>query len=161
MNRFLSAAVASALLLAAVSDGALANSAPQLPQLLGTADGTIFTSTSSQNTWQVMYTAGASGSWCRGISVTTNDGTHPFQLTVRKYHGTAILWHLTVNLPIAPGYTNPDFPIITSALTPSLPKDNAGNLYIQLAPGDTLQAAFNGTITSGDALFVEPTCVDF
>jgi hypothetical protein len=120
-----------------------------------------FSSSSAQNTWEVVYTAGSNGSRCYSMTATDNDPNYGHQISWRIYNGTNIITSYTVNIPQNLGYLGAAQPLITPAITTGLPVDQYGNQYIQLVSGDTIQVAYNGSLGSGVGIFIYAICSDY
>ena len=125
-----------------------------------------FLNASTPGTYATLYTAGTNGSNCRGLHVNNNDPTATHIVTIQivnsavKYGGS--------NLTTTLAATATSF--VTQAVTSvpgtagawnGLPVDSDGNAYIALITGDTIQATFATTITSGDQVDLIVSCSDF
>lgn len=119
--------------------------------------------TDSAGTYKTLYTAGANGSRCFGMWTTNNDGSATHLVTVQvvntsvKYGGVALT---TVSNA---GFANatPAQNLMSSTNWPGLPVDNAGNPYIALNNGDTIQATFATALTSSDLINIMAVCADY
>jgi hypothetical protein len=125
----------------------------------------------SAGTYKTLYTAGANGSICNGIVLTSNDpASHLVTLqlvsSAVKYGGTALNSGTTL-----PGFANAVPPINVMSqsnpaasvvgIWPGLPLDQNGNPYITLNSGDTLQATFATTLTTSDFVNLIAFCQDY
>lgn len=118
----------------------------------------------SAGTYKTLYTAGANGSKCNGMYITSNDAaTHTITIqlvnSAVKYGGVSINTGTT-----SPGFLNgaPAINPLLSSNWPGLPVDQYGNPYIQMITGDTLQATFTTAITaSPQVINIVATCSDF
>ena len=114
-------------------------------------------------TFKTIYTAGANGSRCYGMTSNNSDGSvgHSLITTVTNgginYGGAAITTTTNAGLVAA----NPPQAMLTPAVWPGLAVDTYGNPYIQLISGDTLRAEYATALTAAAAINIIVTCNDF
>lgn len=119
--------------------------------------------TDTAGVYKTLYTAGANGSKCFAVWESNNDGSATHLVTLQivsatvKYGGVAI----TTASNDGTAASTPAKNFISAAVWPGLPVDGNGNPYIFLASGDTLQATFATSLTSGKAVNLAATCVDY
>lgn len=114
-------------------------------------------------TYKTLYTAGANGSKCNGMWLTTDDATATHLVTVEvvntavKYGGTA------VTTTLGAGYNGTAYAtdFMSNGAWPGLPTDSEGNPYLFLQSGDTLQATFATALTAGKKVNLVVNCADF
>lgn len=123
-------------------------------------------STTSLNTYLTVYTAGANGSRCYSITVTSTDSVG-HNISIQVQNSGNIIYQLTQLVGIAAGQPpvsggGPVVPFLTPSLTAGLPVDQYGNQYIQLVSGDTIKAAVTyGAISAGQVVDVYAICSDY
>jgi len=125
-----------------------------------------FTNASTAGTYVTLYTAGANGSVCNALWMTNNDSAATHLVTVQLVNSTVKYGGVAETTVQSAGFTNanPAQSLLNPPslnLWPGLSVDQNGNGQIYLASGDTLQATFATTITSGDVVNVGATCADF
>lgn len=114
-------------------------------------------------TYKTLFTAGADGSKCNGMWLTTDDATATHLVTVEivntavKYGGTAITTTLGAGYVTAVAAV--DF--MSNGAWPGLPTDSEGNPYLFLNSGDTLQATFATALTSAKKINLVANCANF
>lgn len=115
--------------------------------------------TDSAGTYKTVYTGGANGSKCTGISVANNDAsaTHIITFEITNGGNTYHTVTITTASPGAGAYANAS---VLSAWT-GLPSDSDGNPYLLLVSGDVLKATFATALTASDEIDVLATCADF
>jgi hypothetical protein len=114
-------------------------------------------------TYKTLYTAGANGSKCNGIWLTTNDSTATHLITVEvtnagiRYGGTAIT---TV---LGSGYNGTAFAMdfMSNGAWPGLPTDSEGNPFFFIVSGDTIQATYATALTAATKINLMINCTDF
>jgi hypothetical protein len=114
-------------------------------------------------TYKTIYTGGANGSKIVGLWLTTNDGTATHLVTVQivntavKYGGVAITSVLSAGFANATPAQN----LMSPTNWPGLPVDAAGNPYLILASGDTLQATFATALTASTLINIVAVAADY
>jgi hypothetical protein len=160
------------LLVPATAFAQAAAGTPNQPIFPQTANRGVwqFTSSSTAGTYATLYTAGAKGSICKAIWMDNNDTvTHLVTLQIvnssTKYGGTTLTTVANAGWGGSPS-TAPQQSLMapyqgSGSLWPGLPLDQNGNPYLYLINGDTLQATFATSITSGDVINLHAMCSDF
>jgi len=100
----------------------------------------------SPGIWATLYSnPGTSGARINAIVVTNNDSVaHPVSLSILS--GGKNYTINTVNVPSTAGFVSGILPV--SLLWQGLPLDQYGNPYVQIIPGDVLQAYFANALIS-------------
>lgn len=119
--------------------------------------------TDTAGTYKTLYTAGANGSVCNALWETNNDPSATHLVTVQivntavKYGGTA------VTTAHSDGFASavPPQNFMSTTNWPGLPLDTAGNPYLQLVSGDTVQATFATNLTASDLINLVIFCADY
>jgi hypothetical protein len=125
-----------------------------------------FTSSSSAGTYATLYTGGTNGSKCEGLWATNSD-TVSHLVTVQIINSTVKYGGVAVTVPAGAGFVAgvPPVALLTSGpsgVWPGPAVDSDTNSYINLVSGDTLQATFATSITSGDVVnVVASNCADY
>ena len=116
-------------------------------------------------TYKTLYTGGANGSVCWGISATTNDAAAAHVVTVQVTNGGVNYGGTAINVPVSSGFTTtttfiPPISIMTNWT--GLPIDGNGNPYIYLASAsDAIRATFATALTASAVLNMIAVCADF
>lgn len=119
--------------------------------------------TDSAGTFKTIYTAGANGSKCTGMSVANTDSsaTHLVSFEITNGGNTYLTSSLTT---VSPGVGATGSANAMSAWV-GLPSDSDGNPYVFLVSGDVLKATFasalTGSLTPLAQITVLITCADF
>jgi hypothetical protein len=121
--------------------------------------------TDSAGTYKTLYTAvtPGNGARCNALWLTTDDISAQHLVTIQvvsggtRYGGTSIgtfgphgfaTSHTTLN-------------VLSPTVWPGLPLDSDGNPYLQLAPGDTLQATYATALNAGNRINLIVSCGEF
>lgn len=113
--------------------------------------------------YKTLFTAGADGSKCNGMWLTTDDATATHLVTVElvntaiKYGGTSIT--TTLGAGYVTNVAAVDF--MSNGAWPGLPTDSEGNPYLFMQSGDTLQATFATALTAGKKINLVVNCANF
>lgn len=118
-----------------------------------------FTDASTPGNYVTLYTAGANGSRCYSITSTNNDPSATHLVTVQVFNSGVGYGGVSLGTVNNAGFTAGSPP--QSMGWSGMPIDEYGNGYIQLAPGDTLQATFFTAITAGKVLNVTVAGIDY
>lgn len=119
-----------------------------------------FNSVSVPGDYVTLYTAGTYGSRCYALTTTNSDTTAQHVVSVQRFIGTAGYDGTAILSVQNAGYGTGSPP--QNMMWSALPVDECGNPYIQLAPGETLQATFKApAIPAGMFLNVAVTAVDY
>ncbi len=153
----------TAMLLASGGAGAAVTpNSPVTPQT--PKDGYVqFTSSSTQGTYVTLYTAGGNGSKCVAMWEDNNDLTTTHLVTTQivnsstKYGGVAIQTVTNAGF----GNLSPPQNMMAPTTWVGLPTDSDGNPYMFLVSGDTLQATFTPSVTTGVQIDIHVICADF
>ena len=124
-----------------------------------------FTNADAINTVKTLYTAGANGSKCNSIWLTSTENGSSRTATVEISNGGVQYGGFTMGTSTSqPGYANSVSPVVglQPATISGAPIDSNGNAYLYLAPGDTLKVTLGGTqVSAGKWFNVVVFCVDF
>jgi len=121
--------------------------------------------TDSAGTYKTLYTAvtPGNGARCNALWLTTDDGTATHLVTVQVVAGGIRFGGVAALTTFSQGFANgvPALNLFAPALWPGLPLDSDGNPYLQLAPGDTLQATYATALTSATRINLMISCGEF
>jgi len=121
--------------------------------------------TDSAGTYKTLYTAvtPGNGARCNALWLTTDDGAVAHAVTVQVVSGGIRYGGMTVLTSLNQGFVNgtPALNVFAPTLWPGLPLDSDGNPYLQLAPGDTLQATYTTALTSATRINLVISCGEF
>ena len=155
--------VAAALLASSVAEAATTPNSTVSPQTPNRGIVQFLQGTDAAGTYKTLYTAGANGSRCYGMWMTSNDpASHLVTVqivnTAVKYGGTAVATGTT-----SPGFASgaPPINLMTPTNWPGLAIDQYGNPFIQVISGDTIQATFATALTASDLVNIVAACSDF
>jgi hypothetical protein len=122
-------------------------------------------------TYKIIYTAGANGSRCNSLWMTTNDGTATHLVTVQisktntlcNSAATNCVGGTATTTVLSAGFANatPSQNLLSAVNWPGLPLDSDGNPYIQLVSGDFIQATFATALTASTQINLFGSCSDF
>ena len=115
--------------------------------------------TDSAGTYKTLYTAGANGSKCTGISASNNDASATHILTFEIVNG-GNTYHTVTITTVSPGAGAYSTASVLAAWA-GLPSDSDGNSFIFLVSGDVLKATFATALTASDEIDMVATCADF
>jgi hypothetical protein len=114
--------------------------------------------------FKTLYTAGANGSRCYAMWLTSNDAVS-HGIFVGVFNSGNQFGGISINSgTTAPGYSNGNPPLTLFSTTvwgSSLPIDQYGNSYLQLNNGDTIQAEYTGALTASTQINIIAICSDF
>jgi hypothetical protein len=123
-----------------------------------------FTSSSTAGTYATLYTAGSNGSKCYAV-VSSNTDSTTHLLTVGLFNSSTQYSQVSVTSTANAGNANGTAPqnLLSTTIWSNggLPQDSEGNYYLLLASGDTLEATFATSISSGKVVNLYAECVDF
>jgi len=114
-------------------------------------------------TYKTLYTAGAFGSRCIGMWSTNNDASATHLITVQVVNAAVKYGGMAITSVVNAGFANaaPAQNLMSAANWPGLPIDNAGNPFLLLASGDTIQATFATALTATDVINIHTICADY
>lgn len=146
-----------------IADAAVTANSNITPQTPNRGIVQFLQGTDAANTDKTLYTAGANGSICKGMTATTNDGSTAHLITVQLKNGSVDYGGTAVNVPVSSGFASgaPPVNMMSSTNWPGLPLDSDNNPFIYLISGDTLQAQYASTLTSAKVANVIVVCSDF
>lgn len=140
-----------------------AASAPIFPAS-GAGKATQFTSADTPGTYKTIFTAGASGAKCIGITLHWNDQGAAHIVTLRTtLSSTSVdLLSLTTTIGAASGTLGVPLSFFDPGAWPGLPADGTGgNPILLLANGDTVSATYTTAVTAAYAVSVIAQCQNF
>jgi hypothetical protein len=120
------------------------------------------TGTGTANALQDIFTAGANGSRCNGMTITNTDTvSHAVNLVLES--GGVPRTLVTVATVAQQGNLSGTPPLapLTPTLWPGLPVDSNNNSYLVLKATDKLRAKFQTVLSPGAQIDVYVTCVSF
>lgn len=135
------------------------------PQTLGNGYVSFVQGTDPAGTAKTILTAGASGARCyAGISGNTNSVTHGVIILHKSAAGQTYVGTSFTTVANAGGMSGtPVLPqsFINSVVWPGLPVDQNGNMFVQLNPGDSLQALYVTALSASSHLDIVTYCSNF
>lgn len=122
--------------------------------------------TDSAGTYKTLYTGGTNGSVCYNIMLNANDQTASHTITLRYVTAAAVSYDIcvTTTAPANPAIGANLFGAAQGFLVSNICPaaiSQAGNTYMQLKSGDTLQATFGTALTAGDQINIVAQCGDY
>lgn len=122
--------------------------------------------TDAPGTYKTIYTGGVRGSICFNLIAIANDQTTPHLLTVRYVTAAASPFDMCTatvapaNPAVGANQFGPAVGILVSNNCP-MAISQAGNTYMQLKAGDTLQATYATALTAADQINFIAQCGDY
>jgi hypothetical protein len=158
-----------ALLALLVASPALAQTTPNsymALQKIAPSAQKFIQGTDTAGTYKTIYIGGTNGSICFNLIAMSNDQTTPHLVSIRYTTASAATFDIC-SATVAPAVPaiganlfGPAVGVFVTNFCP-LPISQAGNAYIQLKAGDTLQATFTTALTATDQINLIAQCGDF
>jgi hypothetical protein len=150
----------------AICSGAFATTTPNsfvTPQTPNRGVVRFLQGTDSPGVNKTLYTAGANGSRCYGMWMTTNDGTATHLVNIEHTTGVFATFGVAITTVLGAGSSAgvPAQALMTPSTWPGLPIDQYGNPYLQLNSGDGILALYSTALTAGTQINVYVSCEDF
>lgn len=150
-------------LLFTTADAAVTPNSFVAPQVVNRGIVQFLQGTDAAGTYKTVYTAGANGSRCNGLWMSTTDGTTTHLVTVQIVNSTVKYGGVAVTTVLGSGFTTavPPQNMFSPTVWVGLPLDQFSNPYLQLISGDTLQVTFATALTAATVINLVASCSDY
>jgi hypothetical protein len=142
---------------------AVTPNSPVTPQTPNRGVVQFLQGTDTAGTYKTLYTAGANGSDCSALWLTTNDGSATHLVTVQIVNSSVKYGGVAITTVESAGFANavPAMNLFQSTIWPGLPLNSDGNPFLRIVSGDTIQATFATSLTSSTVINLVMSCADY